>query len=137
MTSHLNDEAPTEFLSSISPLRRLPWDTESGHASYLSTDNPYGLLSTMADEVEAEMVRDGAKVLNGAKAVLADPKAGEEALRRAFKSTTEALHDVLRVAQSRGEQLSAPEGPIEIIVENSSEDDDGGDGPEPPAGSFG
>ncbi|OEV04018.1 hypothetical protein AN219_37550 [Streptomyces nanshensis] len=116
----------------ISPLRRLPWDTPSGNACYLSTDNPYGLLSTMADEVEAEMLRDGTKVLNGAKAVISDPKAGEEALRRALKSATEALHDVLRVAESRGTQLSLPEGAIEL-----AEDDGGADGPELPAESFG
>jgi hypothetical protein len=73
---------------------------------FLSTDSTSSPMSRLADEIEADQLRDGADVLTGAKAVLSDSKAGEFALRRALRATTQVLGDVLRVADSRGARLT-------------------------------
>ncbi|WP_221348149.1 hypothetical protein [Streptomyces beigongshangae] len=90
-------------------LRLLPWETDTGKPCFLSTDGPRGLLSRLADELEAEQLRDGADVLVGARAVLDDRKAGEYALRGALRATAQVLGDVLRVADSRGARLPRPD----------------------------
>ncbi|WP_329229930.1 hypothetical protein OHB07_16430 [Streptomyces sp. NBC_00111] len=84
-----------------SSLRLLPWNSPEGRPCYLSTDDPDSRMSLLADEVEAELVVCGAAVLAGAEAVLADPAAGESAVRFALTRTTESLRDVLRVAECR------------------------------------
>ncbi|GAA2576377.1 hypothetical protein [Streptomyces tubercidicus] len=86
-------------------LRLLPWAGEGGKPCFLSTDVAGGVLSRLADEIEAEQLCDGADVLRGAEAVLDDGKAGEHALRRALRATTQSFGDVLRVADSRGARL--------------------------------
>lgn len=86
-------------------LRLLPWESDTGKPCFLSTDSTDSPLSRLADEIEAGQLRDGADVLAGAKAVLDDRKAGEYALRRALRATTQVLGDVLRVADSRGARL--------------------------------
>jgi hypothetical protein len=43
--------------------------------------------------------------LAGAKAVLADPKAGERAVRFALTRASESLGDVIRIAVSRGGRI--------------------------------
>ncbi|WP_327314814.1 hypothetical protein [Streptomyces sp. NBC_01235] len=95
--------------SAFSGLRLLPWETEPGKPCFLSTDGTHGLLSRLADELEADQLRDGAHVLTGARAVLDDRKAGEFALRHALRATTQVLGDVLRVADSRGARLAQPD----------------------------
>ncbi|MFS8199465.1 hypothetical protein ACLVWQ_12340 [Streptomyces sp. CWNU-52B] len=104
-------------------LRLLPWETDTGKPCFLSTNGSGGRLSRLADEVEAEQLRDGADVLTGARAVLGDRKAGEYALRRALRAATHVLGDVLRVADSRGARLPRPDG------DGGDGDGDGGDGP--------
>ncbi|WP_329038295.1 hypothetical protein OHT61_13815 [Streptomyces sp. NBC_00178] len=84
-----------------SPLRLLPWNSPEGRPCYLSTDHPDSRLSSLADEVEAELLSCGEAVLSGAEAVLADAAAGEGAVRFALTWTTESLRDVLRVAHCR------------------------------------
>ncbi|WP_405840912.1 hypothetical protein OG528_22945 [Streptomyces platensis] len=86
-------------------LRLLPWESEGGKPCFLSADGAGGVLSRLADEVEAEQLCDGADVLKGAVAVLDDGRAGEHALRRALRATTQSFGDVLRVADSRGARL--------------------------------
>ncbi|MEU3987020.1 hypothetical protein AB0F24_01340 [Streptomyces platensis] len=86
-------------------LRLLPWESEGGKPCFLSADGAGGVLSRLADEVEAEQLCDGADVLKGAVAVLDDGKAGEHALRLALRATTQSFGDVLRVADSRGARL--------------------------------
>ncbi|MGW0731403.1 hypothetical protein [Streptomyces sp. NPDC002851] len=90
-----------------SGLRLLPWESETGHPCFLSTDDPDSTMSRLADEAEADQLCDGADVLTGARAVLDDRKAGEYALRLALRSATQALGDVLRIADSRGARLTA------------------------------
>ena len=86
-------------------LRLLPWTTPDGKPCYLSTDSGGSRLSPLADDIEAAHLDSGEQVLAGAKAVLADPKAGEGAVRFALTRATESLADVLRVAVSRGERV--------------------------------
>jgi hypothetical protein len=89
-----------------SGLRLLPWETDTGKPCFLSADDIDGPLSRLADEIEAEQLQDGADVLAGARAVLDDRMAGEYALRRTLRATTQVLGAVLRVADSRGSRLS-------------------------------
>ncbi|MEH0419559.1 hypothetical protein [Streptomyces sp. B21-083] len=100
-------------------LRLLPWETDAGKPCFLSTDGTRGLLSRLADEVEADQLRDGAEVLAGARAVLDDRKAGEHAFRNALRAVTQVLGDVLRVADSRGARLPRSD-------HDDEEDGDGG-----------
>ncbi|MFE2050232.1 hypothetical protein ACFXAS_17195 [Streptomyces sp. NPDC059459] len=90
------------------PLRLLPWTTPEGNPCYLSTDDGRGLMSRIADDIEAAQLDSGEQVLAGARAVLADRKAGERAVRFALTRATESLEDVLRVAVSRGRRIPHP-----------------------------
>ncbi|MFE9686394.1 hypothetical protein ACFYXC_30760 [Streptomyces sp. NPDC002701] len=87
------------------PLRLLPWTTPEGRPCYLSTDSADSRLSRLADDLEAAQLESGHQVLAGARAVLADPKAGERAVRFALTRSLESLEDVLRVAVGRGARL--------------------------------
>ncbi|MER5217435.1 hypothetical protein ABT063_44685 [Streptomyces sp. NPDC002838] len=98
MSTH-NAAPPTDTL------RLLPWTTPDGKPCYLSTDNDHSRLSLLADDVEAAQLDSGEQVLAGARAVLADPKAGERAVRFALTRATESLSDTLRIAVSRGERI--------------------------------
>ncbi|MBC2904050.1 hypothetical protein [Streptomyces cupreus] len=87
-------------------LRLLPWTSPEGKPCYLSTDGGHGPLSRLADELEDAQLASGEQVLAGARAVLADPKAGEHAVRFALSRAVESLTDVLRVAVSRGGSIA-------------------------------
>ncbi len=87
-------------------MRLLPWTTPEGNPCYLSTDSDESRLSLLADDIEAAQLDSGEMVLTGAKAVLADPKAGERAVRFALTRAAESLGDVLRIAVSRGGRIS-------------------------------
>ncbi|GAA2618509.1 hypothetical protein [Streptomyces vastus] len=89
----------------MTTLRLLPWTTPEGKPCYLSTDNDESRLSLLADDVETAQLHSGEQVLAGAKAVLADAKAGERAVRFALTRATESLGDVLRIATSRGARI--------------------------------
>lgn len=88
-------------------LRLLPWSSADGKPCYLSTDDPHSTLSLLADDLEEEQLDCGEDVLAGARAVLADPVAGERAVRFALARTVESLREVLRVAVSRGGRLES------------------------------
>jgi len=91
--------------SSERQLRLLPWNTPDGKPCYLSTDHDGSRLSLLADDIEAAQLDSGEQVLAGAKAVLADPKAGERAVRFALTRASEPLEDVILIAVSRGERI--------------------------------
>ncbi|MFD7472037.1 hypothetical protein ACFV8Z_07500 [Streptomyces sp. NPDC059837] len=91
------------------PLRLLPWTPPEGKPCYLSTDSDSSRLSLLADDVEAAQLDSGEQVLAGARAVLADPKAGERAVRFALTRATESLADVLRIAISRDGRIQGDE----------------------------
>ncbi|MFI0242995.1 hypothetical protein [Streptomyces sp. NPDC016845] len=105
-------------------LRILPWESEMGHACYLATDpdrlgSGRSVVGRLADRIEDGQLADGALVLEGARAVLADPQAGTEALRRSLGIAVQALGDVLRVADSRGARLTPP------AIEDGEREEDG------------
>jgi hypothetical protein len=83
-------------------LRLLPWTSPEGKPCFLSADSRDSRLSRLADDMEAAQLESGEQVLNGAKAVLADPGAGERAVRFALIRAVESLEEVIRVAVSRG-----------------------------------
>jgi hypothetical protein len=86
--------------------RLLPWTTPEGKPCYLSTNGGGdSRLSLLADDIEAAQLDSGEQVLAGARSVLADPKAGERAVRFALTRAAESLEDVLRVAASRGGRI--------------------------------
>ncbi|WP_330305572.1 MULTISPECIES: hypothetical protein [unclassified Streptomyces] len=104
--------APKDTRATQAPgeLRLLPWTTPEGKPCYLSTDGGRdSRLSLLADDIEAAQLDSGGQVLAGARSVLADPKAGERAVRFALTRATESLEDVLRVAVSRGGRISGNE----------------------------
>lgn len=111
-------------------LRLLPWETDTGKPCFLSTNGTPGTLARIADEIEADQLRDGADVVQGAQAVLDDRKAGEYALRLALRAATQALGDVLRIADSRGARLPVPDD------EHDADDQDDG-AAQYPAEAFG
>ncbi|MFF4401861.1 hypothetical protein [Streptomyces sp. NPDC001480] len=89
-------------------LRLLPW-TPEGKPCYLSADSDHSRLSLLADDVEAGQLDSAEQVLGGARAVLADPEAGERAVRFALVRAVESLADTLRIAVTRGARLRAGE----------------------------
>lgn len=96
-------------MSAQEDLRLLPWTTPEGNPCYLSADSDGSRLSQLADDLEAAQLDSGEQVLAGAKAVLADPRAGERAVRFALTRATECLADLLRIAVSRGERIARRE----------------------------
>ncbi|MEV5678854.1 hypothetical protein [Streptomyces sp. NPDC052179] len=107
-------------------LRLLPWQGPEGNPCYLSTDDNSGHLSRLADTIEAVQLGMATELLEGAAEALGDEDAEPEELRRLATALSEALHEVLRVATSRGHRLLTPVPPHE-----------GDEGPRLPAAAFG
>ncbi|WP_342751767.1 hypothetical protein [Streptomyces cahuitamycinicus] len=87
-------------------MRLLPWSGPEGKASYLITDGRGGRLSRLADVIEATQIDMGAQLLAHAEDLL--PDATEVQLRFLAERLTEALRDILRVAESRGSGSREP-----------------------------
>jgi hypothetical protein len=101
--------------------RLLPWETDNGKPCFLSTDGQPGApLSRLADEMEAIQLAMGADVLREARKVLGDPLSPHAEVRYAGVRLAECLADVLRVAESRGMRLPAPD---------TEDDESGAEGP--------
>ncbi|MCP3756028.1 hypothetical protein [Streptomyces sp. TBY4] len=90
-----------------STLRRLPWTTGEGKLCFLSTAGPDSFLSRLADDLEEVQLDTAAEVLEHSLALLANPDAPPTELRFVTARLTECLGDALRVAESRGERMSA------------------------------
>ncbi|GAA2764122.1 hypothetical protein GCM10010103_31630 [Streptomyces paradoxus] len=80
-------------------LRLLPWTGPEAKPCFLITDDAGGPLSRLADITEATKLDMGARLLTHAEDLL--PDATEAQLRFLAERLTEALRDVLRVAESR------------------------------------
>ncbi|MGW3567586.1 hypothetical protein ACWDSL_27645 [Streptomyces sp. NPDC000941] len=76
-----------------------------GRPCYLSSDNGNSLLNRRADQIEALQLSMGTELLGHAHALLDDRKANAAELRFLAQRLCEALHDALRVAESRGRRL--------------------------------
>ncbi|AYN41220.1 hypothetical protein D9753_22675 [Streptomyces dangxiongensis] len=91
--------------------RLLPWSTLDGNPCYLVTDDTgTGRLSCLADDVEAVQLGMADDLLGHAVNLLGDDKATAPQLRYLAARLAEALHDVHRIARSRGARLPAPHG---------------------------
>ncbi|OEU96176.1 hypothetical protein [Streptomyces oceani] len=96
----------SEAPQALAGLRRLPWRTDSGKPAYLSTDDPSGLLSTMADTVEASMLGNAEQVLWLTRHLLTEETTlTARELRFTTRRLTECLHDCVDLARMRGERL--------------------------------
>ncbi|MFK0128857.1 MULTISPECIES: hypothetical protein [Streptomyces] len=90
-------------------LRLLPWSGSGGKPCYLSTDDPDGYMSRLADKVEAVQLGTAAELLEMALESLTNEDSELIELRSLGHALTGALKDVLRVAVSRGHLLTAGE----------------------------
>ncbi|MET9196213.1 hypothetical protein ABZX60_23325 [Streptomyces olivaceus] len=87
--------------------RLLPWSNLDGNPCYLVTDDSgTSRLSRMADDVEAVQLDMADDLLGHAVGLLGDRKATAPQLRFLAARLTESLHDVHRIARSRGARLS-------------------------------
>lgn len=90
-------------------LRLLPWSGPEGKPCYLSTDDPGGYISRLADKVEAIQLGTAVTLLEEASETLDDQNAASDDLRILSHDLTRALREVLRIAASRGHLLAAIE----------------------------
>ncbi|MFD9863717.1 hypothetical protein [Streptomyces alboflavus] len=90
-------------------LRLMPWPDERGRACYLSTDNENGFLSRVADQVEATQLGMASDLLDHVDDLLSGEEATAEQLRYCVTQLQGSLRETLRVADSRGERLPAPD----------------------------
>ncbi|MEU0068629.1 hypothetical protein ABZ027_03500 [Streptomyces sp. NPDC006332] len=89
--------------------RLLPWPSPGGKPCYLLTDSGGGYVSRLADELEATQLAMAADVLDLARPLLDDPTSPYTEVRYAGIRLAECLTDALRVAESRGLRLPAPD----------------------------
>ncbi|MGW3416441.1 hypothetical protein [Streptomyces phaeochromogenes] len=96
--------------ATVSPAPRLlPWPGSDGKLCYLVTDNGGGHVSRLADDLEAVLLAVGVDVLALARPLLDDPASPYTEVRYAGLRLAECLADALRVAESRGMRLPAPD----------------------------
>ncbi|MEW1719606.1 hypothetical protein [Streptomyces sp. NPDC093109] len=125
MTDQQDNNTPTPMVEPTptplrgNSLRLLPWSGPDGKPCFLSTDDRGGTVSRLADDVEEAQTSVAAEMRDDAIAVLTNRKARAGDLRLALARVTEALGDVLRVAESRGARLPLPD-------DDDDADQDGG-----------
>lgn len=90
-------------------LRLMPWLDERGLACYLATDDENGFLSRVADQVEATQLGMASDLLDHVEDLLSGEEVTAEQLRYCVGRLQESLRETLRVADSRGERLPAPD----------------------------
>ncbi|WKX71153.1 hypothetical protein [Streptomyces sp. XD-27] len=88
--------------------RLLPWASPEGKPCRLAGDGT-GYVSRLADDMEAVQLRMGTELLGYAGEMLDDRKATADELRFLGNRLCESLRDALRVAESRGERVPAPD----------------------------
>lgn len=93
----------------VSRPRLLPWSNLDGNPCYLVTDDTgTGRLSRLADDVEAVQLGMADDLLGHAVDLLGEAKATAPQLRYLAARLAESLHDVHRIAHSRGARLAVP-----------------------------
>lgn len=93
-------------------LRLLPWSGPGDKPCYLSTDDPDGYMSRLADNIEAVQLGTASALLEEASEALDNQGMSLVDMRCLVKELTGALRDVYRVATSRG-HLRATSDPRE------------------------
>ncbi|MEU6140110.1 hypothetical protein ABZ848_07060 [Streptomyces sp. NPDC047081] len=97
-----SDAPEPQTAKALRSARLLPWTTPESKPCYLITDDRGGPVSRLADATEAVQLGMGAQLLSHARHLL--PSAPEGELRFLAERLTEALHDALRIAESRGQK---------------------------------
>ncbi len=87
-----------------SAMRLLPWTGTGGKPCYVVGDGT-GYVSRMADEVESIQLDMADELLGHAADLLADEASTGQQVRFLAGRLTESLHQVVRVAESRGARL--------------------------------
>ncbi|WP_328696107.1 hypothetical protein [Streptomyces sp. NBC_00342] len=87
-------------------LRLLPWSGPGDKPCYLSTDDPDGYMSRLADSIEAVQLDTAAKLVEEASEAFDNQDTSIDEMRCLVKELTGALRDILRVATSRGHLLA-------------------------------
>ncbi|MEV6328564.1 hypothetical protein [Streptomyces sp. NPDC051909] len=87
-------------------VRLLPWAGPENKPCYVITDGHGGRVSRLADQIESIQLGMGAELLGHAEVLLGEPGGDAGELRFLSARLTEALRDVLRVAESRGARLT-------------------------------
>lgn len=90
-------------------MRLLPWTDNDGKPCFLSTDDDGSYLSRLADNLEAVQLGMAEELLGHVREVLAAGATSETELRNLIDRLRQALRDALRVAESRGDRLPAPD----------------------------
>ncbi|WP_031124593.1 hypothetical protein [Streptomyces sp. NRRL S-623] len=88
-------------------LRLLPWSGPGDKPCYLSTDDPDGYMSRLADGIEAVQLGTASELLEEASEALDNPGTSLDEMRCLVRELTGALRDIFRVATSRGHLLAA------------------------------
>lgn len=83
-------------------LRLLPWSGPGDKPCYLSTDDPDGYMSRLADNLEAIQLGTASELLEEASEALGNQDTSLDEVRCLVRELTWALRDILRVATSRG-----------------------------------
>ncbi|MEU3705891.1 hypothetical protein AB0E82_26755 [Streptomyces anulatus] len=88
-------------------LRLLPWSGPGDKPCYLSTDDPDGYMSRLADGIEAIQLGTASELLEEASEALDNQGTSLDEMRCLARELTGALRDIFRVATSRGHLLAA------------------------------
>ncbi|MFJ3477310.1 hypothetical protein [Streptomyces microflavus] len=83
-------------------LRLLPWSGPGDKPCYLSTDDPDGYMSRLADSLEATQLGQVGALLEEASEALGTQDASLDEMRCLVTELAGSLRDVYRVATSRG-----------------------------------
>ncbi|MEU4918935.1 hypothetical protein AB0G29_06130 [Streptomyces parvus] len=93
-------------------LRLLPWSGPGDKPCYLSTDDPDGYMSRLADDIESAQLETASALLEEASEALDNKDTSHDEMRCLIRELTGALRDIFRVATSRG-RLRATSYPSE------------------------
>lgn len=119
--------------TTVSRPRLLPWSNPDGKPCYLVGDGSGNShLSRVADNVESVQLDMAEELLDHAADLLGDGKGNDDGdgkttahqLRFLAARLAEALHDVHRIARSRGARLPVPDGnddePVDTELQTSA-----------------
>ncbi|WP_371606288.1 hypothetical protein OG725_16950 [Streptomyces sp. NBC_01213] len=93
-------------------LRLLPWSGPGDKPCYLSTDDPDGYMSRLADSIEVVQLGTASELLEEVSEALDDKDTSLDEMRCLVDELTGVLRDVFRIATSRG-HLRATSDPRE------------------------
>lgn len=92
-------------------LRLLPWTGPDGKPCYLRTDDEKAsYVSRLADNLEAVQLGMAVKLLGYVEKVTTESRPSETELGSMVRHLSQALRDAVRIADSRGKRLPAPDG---------------------------